>query len=51
MKCETMVSGVFGKSFGLILFKLEFICDIGTVQSYLGKCGEMRIFAMVLLKL
>ena len=27
---------------------MEFICDIGTVQSYIGKWGEMWISAMVL---
>ena len=27
------------ESFGWILEKIEFICDMGTVQSYLGKRG------------
>ena len=38
------------ESFGWILQKIEFICDMCTVQSYLGKWGEKRISAMVLPK-
>ena len=25
--------------------KIEFICDIGTVESYLGKWGKIAIFS------
>ena len=37
-----------GESFGWILKKNEFICDICTVQTYLGKWGEKQISAMML---
>ena len=38
------------ESFGWILQKIKFICDIYTVQTYLGKWQEKRISAIVLPK-
>lgn len=33
------------------MYKIEFIYDIGTVQNYLGKCGQMWILVILLSKL
>ena len=38
------------ESFGWILYKMMFICDMDTVQTYLEKWGEMRISVMSLPK-